>query len=331
MSLRTRRAAKRAVLGVAVIVLICTGVAAANVPFGSILAGGATAATTMPSRLVGEASPSAPGQTATPSATPTIVEPTPSPTPTPVPTPTPKPKPTPRPTPVPYREYHVPILMYHRIVPAAESGQEPNGLVMEPDIFRAQLKALYDAGWRTITLAQLARDMQDGTPPPPRTFVITIDDGWWDGYTYAFPIMREFGFVATYFVISGRIDQAKNMTTDQLGELLAFGNEVGNHTENHVSLQTVNLAVAKAEVDNASDKIEQLTGTRPVSLSYPMGGINQVALLAVGECPGLEIAVTEGWGVTESWLNRFDSPRVRVNPTTRPDRLVSDLTTWVGL
>jgi peptidoglycan/xylan/chitin deacetylase (PgdA/CDA1 family) len=316
---------------VALILLMYTGVAAAYMPVDPMLPGGATPATTTPSRLVSEASASAPAQTATPSPSPTIVEPSATPTPTPVPTPTPKPKPTPRPTPVPYREYHVPILMYHRIVPAAESGQAPNGLLIEPDVFRAQLKALYDGGWRTITLAQLARDMQDGTPPPPRTFVITIDDGWWDGYTYAFPIMREFGFVATYFVIAGRIDQVKSMTTDRLVELLAFGNEVGNHTENHVSLQTVNLATAKAEVDNASDRIEQLTGTRPVSLSYPMGGINQVALLAVGECPGLQIAVTEGWGVTESWLNRFASPRVRVNPTTRPDRLVAQLTAWVGL
>ncbi|MGZ6266940.1 MAG: polysaccharide deacetylase family protein [Candidatus Limnocylindrales bacterium] len=320
----TRRTGKKAVLGVALILLMYTGVAAAYMPADPILPGGPTPGTPTPTPLVGRASASVPTPTVSPS--PTTVEPTTSPSPSPVPT-----APTPRPTAVPYREYHVPILMYHRIVPAAESGQDPNGLLIEPVLFRAQLQALYDAGWRTVTLAQLAQAMQDGTPLPPRTFVITIDDGWWDGYKYAFPILREFGFLATYLVISSRIDQVSGMTTDQLVELLAFGDEVGNHTENHVSLQTVNLATAKAEVDNASDKIEQLTGTRPVSLSYPMGGINQVALLAVNECPGLKIAVTESPGVTESWLNRFASPRVRVSPTTRPDRLVTDLTSRVGL
>ena len=324
----TRLAGKRAILGVALILVMYSGVAAAYMPADPMLPGGSTSGTPTPSRLVGLASASVPSSTVSPS--PTIVEPAPSPTPDRSPTPTPKPKPSPRPTPVPYREYRVPILMYHRIVPLADSGQQPNGLLIEPALFRAQLQALYDAGWRTVTLAQLAQAMQDGTPLPPRTFVITIDDGWWDGYTYAFPIMREFGFLATYLVIASRIDQASGMTTDQLVELLAFGNEVGNHTENYVSLQTVNLATAKAEVDNASDKIEQLTGTRPVSLSYPMGGINGVALLAVSECPGLEIAVTESRGVTESWLNRFASPRLRVSPTTRPDRLVADLTSRVG-
>jgi hypothetical protein len=35
--------------------------------------------------------------------------------------------------------------------------------------------------------------------------------------------------------------------------------------------------------------------------------------------------------MTESWLNRFDSPRVRVSPTTNPDRLVADLAAGTGL
>jgi peptidoglycan/xylan/chitin deacetylase (PgdA/CDA1 family) len=332
-----RHAGTKVVLGAALILLMCTGVVVAYVPVDSMLAGRASSATTTPSRLVSQVSASAPTQTATPSASPTFAEPlvTPAPTATPAiptpPPPTPTPTRTPRPTPVPYREYRVPILMYHRIVPPSESGQEPNGLLIPPEIFTAQMRALYEAGWRTITLGELAQDMQDGTPPPARAFVITIDDGWWDGYTYAYPIMHEYGFVATYFVISSRIDQKDNLSSGQLQDLVATGNEIGNHTENHVSLQTVNLARAKSEVGNASDRIAEVTGIRPVSLSYPMGGINQVALLAVSECPDLKIAVTEGWGVTESWLNRFNSPRVRVNPTTRPDRLVADLTAWVGL
>lgn len=324
----------RVSLGAALMISIYAAAVAACMPVNSVSSGGAASATTTASRLVGEANASGPAQAATPTGVESAATPTPTitpETPTPTPKPTPKPTPTRRPTPVPYREYHVPILMYHRIVPLSESGQEPNGLLIPPEIFTAQMQALADAGWRTITLGELAQDMQDGTPPPARTFVITIDDGWWDGYTYAFPIMRKYGFVATYFVISSRIGQKDNLFPSDLQDLVAAGDEIGNHTENHVSLQTVNLARAEAEVDDASNRIAEVTGIRPVSLSYPMGGINQVALLAVSECPDLKIAVTEGWGVTESWLNRFNSPRVRVSPTTKPDRLVADLTAWLGL
>jgi peptidoglycan/xylan/chitin deacetylase (PgdA/CDA1 family) len=320
----------RVSLGAALMISIYAAAVAACMPVNSVSSGGAASATTTASRLVGEANASGPAQAATPTGVESAATPTPTITPE-TSTPTPKPTPTRRPTPVPYREYHVPILMYHRIVPLSESGQEPNGLLIPPEIFTAQMQSLADAGWRTITLGELAQDMQDGTPPPARTFVITIDDGWWDGYTYAFPIMRKYGFVATYFVISSRIGQKDNLFPSDLQDLVAAGDEIGNHTENHVSLQTVNLARAEAEVDDASNRIAEVTGIRPVSLSYPMGGINQVALLAVSECPDLKIAVTEGWGVTESWLNRFNSPRVRVSPTTKPDRLVADLTAWLGL
>jgi peptidoglycan/xylan/chitin deacetylase (PgdA/CDA1 family) len=191
------------------------------------------------------------------------------------------------------------------------------------------MRSLSEAGWHTITLGELAHDIAEGTAPPARTFVITVDDGWWDGYSYAWPIMRDYGFDATYFVISSRIDQSGFLTSPQLQELLASGNEIGNHTDKHVSLQAVNLATAKAEVDHASDKIALVTGQRPVSLAYPMGGTNSVARQAVNECKGLEIAVTTRWGVAESWATRF-ARRVRVNSTTQPDRLVAELTQWVG-
>ena len=102
---------------------------------------------------------------------------------------------------------HVPILMYHRIVPFAQDGGSLPGLVVPPVTFAAQLDALEKAGWHTITMATLANDLQAHIKPPAKTFVITIDDGWADGYTYALPILQSHGFVATYFVIAGRIDK----------------------------------------------------------------------------------------------------------------------------
>ena len=55
---------------------------------------------------------------------------------------------------------HVPILMYHRIVPSAEAGDSIPGLVVPPDTFAAQLDALEAAGWHTITMATLANDLR---------------------------------------------------------------------------------------------------------------------------------------------------------------------------
>ncbi len=90
------------------------------------------------------------------------------------------------------------------------------GLVVSPDLFAAQLEALVAAGWRSITAAELAADLAAGDRPPPRTFVITFDDGRSDGYTQAFPILRRLGLVATFYVITGRIGMANNLSASQL-------------------------------------------------------------------------------------------------------------------
>jgi peptidoglycan/xylan/chitin deacetylase (PgdA/CDA1 family) len=63
--------------------------------------------------------------------------------------------------------------------------------------------ALVAAGWHTITVAQLAADLEAGRPPVPRTFAITIDDGTEDGFTNAFPTLVALRLVATYYVVPG--------------------------------------------------------------------------------------------------------------------------------
>ena len=112
----------------------------------------------------------------------------------------PSPAPSPSPTPIatwplvaadaPGRPFdfavRVPVLMYHRVAPADQIGLSLPGLVVSPELFAAQLEALVTAGWRSITAAQLAADLAAGVRPPPRTFVITFDDGRSDGYTEAF-------------------------------------------------------------------------------------------------------------------------------------------------
>jgi peptidoglycan/xylan/chitin deacetylase (PgdA/CDA1 family) len=238
---------------------------------------------------------------------------------------------------------HVPILMYHRIVPLALAGNSIRGLVVPPQTFAAQLDALAGAGWHTITMATLANDLQARVKPPAKTFVITIDDGWYDGYTYALPILRSHRFVATYFVIAGRIDQSGFLSSAELRALVAAGDEIGDHTMDHVSLSRQPAARLTYEIDAAAARIAQVTGVWPESLAYPSGGVDNQAAAAVDACQELRIAVTEEQLVTvqptasqtpltevelvvsETWANRFDVPRIRVDPDTTPANLLAEL------
>jgi len=220
---------------------------------------------------------------------------------------------------------HVPILVYHRIVPLAEAGNSIARLVVPPQRFAAQLDALQSAGWHTITLATLANDLQARLVPPARTFVITIDDGWDDGYTYAFPILAQHGFVATYFVIAARIDRPGFLTSAHLQALVAAGDEIGDHTMNHLHLPTQSAAKLTYEIDAGAARIAQVTGYGPESLAYPFGSVNSRVAAAVAACQELRIAVIEEPVALETWANRFAVPRIHIGPSTTPARLVATL------
>lgn len=325
MSTNNRQAVTRLAAGSALLLAVCVGVGAILVsgPFssGAIGAGQTAAGLVAPTALQ-----KPPNQAPRPTGSPTAIAlPSVSPTAGPTAAAPPTAKPTPRPTPEPNRLYHVPVLMYHRIIPTSEAGNSAPGLVVSPEMFSAQLKALRDAGWQSITMATLADDMATDQTIPAKTFVITIDDGWSDGYDYAFPIMREYGFVGTYFVIGSRIDEKDFLSTDQLRALEAAGNEIGNHTENHVSLSSVPLWRVKSEVENASVAIEKAVGHRPVSLAYPMGGVSAASADVVSQIPDMKIAVTTHPGGSETWAERYHTPRVRINPSTDPAKLVASL------
>ncbi|MGD0018156.1 MAG: polysaccharide deacetylase family protein [Candidatus Limnocylindrales bacterium] len=222
---------------------------------------------------------------------------------------------------------HVPILEYHRIVPLAEAGNSRRSLVVPPQKFTAQLGALQKAGWHTITMATLANDLQVHTKPPARTFVITIDDGWDDGYTYALPILAQHGFVATYFVITGRIDHPSFLTSADLQALVAAGDEIGDHTMDHVYLTRQRGAKLTYEIDAAAARIAQVTGYWPESLAYPYGSENSRVVAAVAACQGLRIAVIEGKHpvIYQTWANRFVITRIHVSSGTTPAKLVAEL------
>jgi len=217
---------------------------------------------------------------------------------------------------------NVPILMYHRIVPLSEAIDALPSLVVPPETFADQLAALAAAGWHTITLAQLAEDLEAGVKPPPRTFVITFDDGWNDGYRYALPILESRGMVGTYFVIASRIGYGEFLSPDQLRILIAAGNEVASHTVDHVGLADKSDSTLTYEIDAASATIASVTGVWPETLAYPSGSFDLRAELAVGACTGMKMAVTTQAAIWESWPTRFETPRIRVSPGTGADSLV---------
>ncbi len=295
---------------------------------GALLAVAAATSVTVGADLFGAPADQAP--TAAPSlaaaVSPPTVEapstpgPSPSQEPTPIPTPSQLPKlsqqEVPRTllgsTPIPEWSLHVPILTYHVIAPwsVASAYSEP-GLDVDPTAFDAQLALLKGNGWHSITVDRLYRDLAAKKPPPHKTFVITIDDGHNDGYTFALPILRRYGFVATYYVVAGRIGDVDSLTWAEVAALKAAGMEIGNHTMDHLHLTWLSAAQVAYEIDAAQQLLTEHLGTAPTTFAYPYWSYDSLVVRAV-RAAGLRMAVTKGPVPYESWSGRFVVPRFEV-------------------
>jgi peptidoglycan/xylan/chitin deacetylase (PgdA/CDA1 family) len=198
-------------------------------------------------------------------------------------------------------------------MPASEVSRHERypDLFVDAAVFDAQMAALQAAGWRTITARQLSEAVRAQAPVPPRTLVITFDDGRPDNYTYAFPILKRYRFTATFFIVPGRIGTAQHMTACQLRELAAAGNELADHTWNHGDLTTLTSEQARLRIRMAADAIESLVGLRPITLAYPYGRYDPT-VEAAANAEGMAMAFTTEHGVAESQERRLVEPRLRV-------------------
>jgi peptidoglycan/xylan/chitin deacetylase (PgdA/CDA1 family) len=213
---------------------------------------------------------------------------------------------------------HVPVLMYHHVLPPSLiKADEPfPDLFVDPARFDAQMAALQAGGWHAITARQLAAAVHSGRGVPPRSVVITFDDGRPDNYTYAFPILKRYGFVATFFIVPGRIGTGGHMTACQLREIAAAGNELADHTWNHCDLTTLNLEQARSRIRSAADSIESLVSVRPDTIAYPYGRYDG-NVEAAADAEGMLMAFTTEHGAQESVQSRLAEPRLRVQGLVR--------------
>jgi peptidoglycan/xylan/chitin deacetylase (PgdA/CDA1 family) len=239
---------------------------------------------------------------------------------------------------------HVPILEYHLIdtlksgIAQTDRARAMSSLVVSPENFHQQMKILHDAGWHTITMAELAKAWVTRTLLPNKTFVVTFDDGYRDGYINALPILEEFGFVGTFYDITGRTADATLhpplsgnptwLTADELYDMTEKGNDIGNHSESHSSDTT--KATAGNQVYDASQYIAAVTGIWPATMAYPFGN-RYTYQDAVTKCQSLIFALIQQPdqnvpAAIEDYAHRLNVPRIKIWSWVTPNGVLYMLT-----
>lgn len=193
------------------------------------------------------------------------------------------------------------VLTYHHI------DDNENGASISVRHFTEHMKMLKDNGYSVITMNQFQMYLEGRLKLPPRSVVITFDDGYESNYTKAYPIMKQYGFVGTVFIVVSSTEEpnTKNiphLSWEQLLELQRTGWTIGSHTYNlHYTIsgksalttlkENETFSQYRARVKNdlqySVDLLEKRLNVHHNILAFPYGSFNET-VLNVGREVGIE-------------------------------------------
>jgi peptidoglycan/xylan/chitin deacetylase (PgdA/CDA1 family) len=229
------------------------------------------------------------------------------------------------------------VLMYHRI-----EGAEAEW-ARTPENFRKDLRALYEAGYRLVSL----NDVLDGkinTPAGTTPVVLTFDDGTAGQFRLiekegrrvvdpdcAVGILEEFhrahphfGLAATFYIyyVATPFEQPEYVAA-KLAYLAEKGFEIGNHTYGHGNLRSLTPEGARRELAyHVKSTREYLPGYRVRSLALPYGAHPEdKSYIMQGSYEGIEyhhegILLVGSNPAPSPFAKRFDPaaiPRIRAS------------------
>lgn len=205
-------------------------------------------------------------------------------------------------------EIGIPVLYYHSI-----DDVKDNELKVSKQKFREQMKFLKDSGYTTLTMEELYKYIKNNEKVPEKSVVITFDDGYADNYTNAYPVLKEFGFNATIYVVTDWTDKDPYyLTSAHLKELEANGIEIQSHTGAHDHLASLTKEKQLDTLKRSKQKLENILNKEVHYIAYPFGEYNETTKKLTEEL-GYKMAFATSKGWADKTDNLFAVNRVYVS------------------
>ncbi len=162
--------------------------------------------------------------------------------------------------------------MYHYLGAAPETDDRL--WTVSPRRFRKQLRWLRAQGFQALALDAVLAALCDGDEIPERALWLTFDDGHHSCHALAAPILAEFGWSASFFVITDRVGTAGYLDWTQCRELAEAGFAIQSHGTAHAKLTEVAPEDAAREIAVSKHEIEQHIGRPVLAYAYRGGHYN---------------------------------------------------------
>ncbi len=190
----------------------------------------------------------------------------------------------------------LPVVMYHSILkkPVKESKY-----VVSPDLLEKDLKYLKKKGYTPVFMKDVIAYEEGKGTLPAKPIVLSFDDGYYNNYYYAFPLLRKYDMKAVISIVGRMTDEFSenedtnpnysHVTWDDVLEMHLSGNwEIQNHSYDCHSYDTRNgISQKKTEsnsqyrkfltgdISRLQEQIAYVTGVAPNTFTYPFGAFSK--------------------------------------------------------
>ena len=213
----------------------------------------------------------------------------------------------------------LPIIMYHGLL---KEEKRQGQFIISPNLFEQDLRYLQENGYTTVVIADLIAYVQDGKPLPEKPVMLTFDDGYYNNYLYAFPLLKQYNCKMVLSPIGRYTDEyTQNKDThanyahcswDAVREMMASGLvEFQNHSFNLHSIDRGRKGAKKKAVESLVDyrtllvedvmkmqtRMREETGYTPTAFVYPFGAVSSESLPILKEL-GFQVTL-----ICESHIN----------------------------
>ncbi len=193
----------------------------------------------------------------------------------------------------------IPIIMYHGIT---ENDKKISTFVISSRMLEQDLEYIQSMEFETVTVDDVIHYVKEGKSLPPKPIILTFDDGYYNNYCYAYPLLQKYQMKAVispigkytdlYSEIEDKNPAYAHITWDEIREMQDSGLvEFQNHsydlhhcTDGRTGAkkkQGESLAAYGKFLENDlmtwQEKMEKNTGYTPTTFTYPFGGISEAS------------------------------------------------------
>jgi peptidoglycan/xylan/chitin deacetylase (PgdA/CDA1 family) len=238
------------------------------------------------------------------------------------------------------------VFGYHRFV---NNVRRPDTEIT-PAAFEAQMQELKNKNISVIPMQDFLAWRRGEKAIPPKSAIITFDDGWKSQYEVGWPILKKFNYPVTLFIYTegikpGHFSGGESMSWEQLAELRDAGADIQGHTATHSDLRKPYDKVAKKklnpqeyeewlqkEIVGSKQMIEQKLGVKVNCFAVPYGFHNDHIRDVVAKAGYEALFTVYGQPITmHTPLNSVGRYLMEANkPKTFTDAVAAIATTAVG-